>query len=79
MLTNMLFSEIAHQFILNRQSQNHSPQTIKLYKQEMGYFSQWLQQKGIDSIELITAQLLREWFSDLGTVIAVFDAGERVG
>lgn len=67
MIEQITFSQISSEFLEERKSRNKSPLTVKLYQQELGYFSNWLEEKGISTLDKITPVLLRSWFSDLGT------------
>jgi integrase/recombinase XerD len=67
MLTHVLFSDIATQFIEDKKLQNNSPQTVSLYTRELRYFSSWLNNNNLLFIENINTISLKKWFTDLGT------------
>jgi len=65
----LIFSDCVAQFITDKEIQHLSPKTIKFYREELGYFGDFLEKKGINqkSVFSFNSVLLREWFADLGT------------
>jgi integrase/recombinase XerD len=64
---NDSIEKIIESFVSERKSQELSPNTIKYYQRETGYFLKWLNEKSIVSIWDITPQTIRDYLADLGT------------
>lgn len=70
--TGMIFhkatvDEVSKAFVSERQAENLSIHTIKYYKRETGYFVNWLTPRGVEILEDITPQNIREYLTELGT------------
>jgi integrase/recombinase XerD len=69
MKEQFIFSNFASQFLEERKARGKAPKTILFYSMELKYFQVWLAEKNqsLDSIELLSPPLIRQYFIDLGT------------
>lgn len=56
----MIVTELSA-FIVDRRSRRLSPLTIRFYREELGLLSRWLADRGVDTVEQITPDLLRRY------------------
>lgn len=52
-------------FIIDRRARGLSANTIRFYRDELGLFMRWADGRGYNRVENISADVLREWFTDL--------------
>lgn len=53
-------------FLLDGESRRLSPRTLSFYRDELRYFRQWVEAKGVQAVESITPDLLRRYLLHLG-------------
>jgi integrase/recombinase XerD len=64
---DQLLSNIVEGFLLDRRAQGISHKTIQLYTKELSYFGKFLQGMGVETIEDLTANVVRQYMAELST------------
>jgi site-specific recombinase XerD len=64
-LTSVAVRDAYTDFILSRQAMNCPVATLKFYRNTVGKFLVWIEQRGITSPEEVTARYIREYIAEL--------------
>ena len=62
--TGLLYS--VKSFLLDGESRRLSPRRLSFYRDELRYFRQWVEAKGVQAVESLTPDLLRRYLLHLG-------------
>lgn len=62
----ILRNEVTY-FLVDRTARRRSPNTIRFYHVELGYFLEWLAQNGLQYVSEVTPGVIRSYLVDLGT------------
>ena len=65
MLKQLILSDYVEQFIFDRTSRGRSSKTIIYYSKELDYFLKFLASHNVISLDQLSANILRMWFTDL--------------